>query len=155
MPKERAVAPNPRRPILGCPVGPSSYSAGPLFLKSMMKFNSLARARVIGPTKWSTVGACGGGVTGGTWGAAGVDVLVVCSSSSANASSTSRSSTPEGCVEGPEDHSTKGCLALTSAVKWEASWRQDQKSCRSHLCKVHNCHSLSVSSWYSSCTKSS
>jgi hypothetical protein len=45
-----------------------------------VKFNSLARARVIGPTGWSTIGACGGGVTGGAWVAAGVDVFVVSSS---------------------------------------------------------------------------
>ena len=69
---------SPRRPHKGL-YWASLYSSGPSFFSSMTKFSSLARARVIGPEG----GAWGGGASGGAReGAAGVDVLVVSSSSS-------------------------------------------------------------------------
>ena len=58
----------------------SVYASGPSFFSSMTKFSSRARARVIGPEG----DAWGGGASGdASEGAAGVDVLVVSSSSSA------------------------------------------------------------------------
>ena len=67
---------SPRRPHKGL-CWASFYSSGPSFFSSMTNFNSLARARVIGPEG----GAWGGGASGDAKeGAAGVDVLVVSSS---------------------------------------------------------------------------
>jgi hypothetical protein len=57
----------------------SQQSFGPSLLSIMTKLNSLARARVIGPEGDTEDGAAGAGVGEG---AAGVDVLVVSSSSS-------------------------------------------------------------------------
>ena len=69
---------SPRRPHKGL-YWARLYSSGPSIFSSMTKFSSLARVRVIGPEG----GAWGGGASGGAGeGAAGVDVLVVSSSSS-------------------------------------------------------------------------
>jgi hypothetical protein len=70
------MAANPRRPNMGLSWA-SGYSSGPSFFSIMTKFNSLARARVIGPDE-EEGGAWEDGASGGAGeGAAGVDVLVL------------------------------------------------------------------------------